>query len=220
MVLLSFGEDQLMKLAASFFFLIILSFSSFAQKPETKSSKSDYKALVAKIRSGDKEVNFGELRRAYVSWTQEDPEGSEAPDRDKMVAAFDAKDYVKAAELGDKVADYEFINAGLLKAVAAAYRKSGNVKKAAFFEEAALKAGHSVHLSGDGKTAETAYFVLNIGEEYKVMRELGYVVSSQSLLNVEGRAYDLLEGKDEKGNKVSVYFNICAFFPCSSPNRN
>ncbi len=204
-----------MKLLASLSCLVLLTFTAIGQTPAEKPVKSDYKALVAKVRSGDKKVNFGELRRAYVAWTVSDPKGSEAPNRDKMVEAFDAKDFAKAAELGDKVADYEFVNSGLLRAVGSAYRKSGNEEKARFFEEIAQKAAHSVYLSGDGKTATTAYFVMNIGEEYRLMREFGYAVSSQSLLNVDGQSYDLLEGKDEKGKEVSVYFNICAFFPCS-----
>lgn len=206
-----------MKFFASLLCLVVFAFTAFSQTPAEKPVKSDYKALVAKVRGGDKDVNFGEIRRAYVAWINEDPEASEAPNRDKMVSAFEAKEYSKAAELGEKVADYEFVNSGLLRAIAHAYRESGNESKAKFYDEIAQKAAHSVYLSGDGKTAKTAYFVMDIGEEYKLMREFGYVVSSQSLLSADGQSYDLLEGKDEKGNKVAVYFNICAFFPCSRP---
>jgi hypothetical protein len=204
-----------MKIFALLLTLIALSVTAIGQKPSSTPAASNYKALVAKVRAGDKNVNFGELRRAYIAWINEDPKGSDAPDRDKMVAAFDAKEYAKAAQLGDKVADYEFVNSGLLRAIAHAYRQSGNEPKAKFFDEVAERASHSVYLSGDGKTAKTAFYVMNIGEEYRLMREFGYTVSSQSLLNIEGQSYDLLEAKDEKGNAVSVYFNICAFFACS-----
>jgi hypothetical protein len=111
------------------------------------------------------------------------------------------------------VLDYEFVNRGLHLATEDAYRKIGNGAKADVHKNVAEKLLRALLASGDGKSAETAYHVLSIGEEYFIMRQFGYTVSSQSLLMVKDRPYDLLNGKDPKtGKDVSVYFDISSFF--------
>lgn len=189
------------------------------QTPGSSQDKpSVYMELVAKIREGDDSVNFGEVRRAYVAWINSGAK-KESPNRDEMVKAFEAKNFAKGVQLGEKVVDLEMINAGLLGAMADAYRSLGDGKKAEFFERLMHKARHGLFLSGDGKTAKTAYFVMSIPEEYRVMRELGYTVSMQSLMHIDGQAYDVLSGMDDKGKAVEVYFNICSFFGCGQVKR-
>ena len=188
-----------------------------AQTPATTDLHKDtskYRQLVNKIRSGDSSVNFGELRRAYVEWLNDGTGLKEAPNRDEMVKAFRSKDLAKATQLGEAVVEYEFVNPGLLGALADAYKKLGNESKSRFYSEVSEKAEHGLFLSGDGKTSKTAYFVMDVDEEYRVMRTFNFTVSMQSLLSENGQSYDLLSGKDENGKVVELYFNICAFFPC------
>jgi len=188
-----------------------------AQTPVAESSKTDkstYRQMVQKARNGDLSVNFGELRKAYVQWLNDGNGTKEAPHRDEMVRAFQAKNFAKAIELGEVVIDYEFVNDGLLGAIGDAYQKSGNEQKAKWYSDLSHNVRHGLFLSGDGKTAKTAYYVMNIDEEYRVMRAFDYSVSVQSLMRVDGQSYDLLAGKDDKGKTVELYFNICAFFSC------
>lgn len=207
-----------MSLKLMLLFILCLAFviSTNAQNQKSEPVKKDdsqYRQLVEKIKGGDMSVNFGLLRRAYTEWANDKSNADEAPNRAAMVKAFENKDYATAVKLGEGIVDYEILNRGLLLAMEDAYRKLGNTTKADFYRDLAEKVGHSLFLSGDGKTAQTAYYVLGIPEEYRVMREFGYTVSMQSLLNIDGQAFDLLSGKDEKGNKVELYFNICSFFP-------
>ncbi|MEZ0243443.1 MAG: DUF4919 domain-containing protein [Sphingomonas sp.] len=68
--------------------------------------------------------------------------------------------------------------------------------------------------SGDGKSAETAYKVKSIGEEYQVMQALGYPrPEMQSLVFEKDKPYDVLTTTDPKtGEKVEVWFDISSFF--------
>lgn len=198
--------------------LSTLAFSSAAQKPitdEQKQTSSRYRQMVETAKQGDASVDFGMLRKAYSEWVNDKSNSTDAPNRDEMVKAFESKDYAKAVKLGETVVDFEFLNKGLLGAMEDAYRKLGNTERADFYHNLAHKVGHSLFLSGDGKTPQTAYYVLSIPEEYRVMREFDYAVSSQFLVSVDGQAFDVLDGKDEKGKAVSVYFNICSFFGCA-----
>jgi hypothetical protein len=44
------------------------------------------------------------------------------------------------------------------------------------------------------------------------MKQLGYVVSEQALVQENDRTYDVLSGKDKTGKSGSFYFNISRFF--------
>ena len=178
-----------------------------------KASAASYWQLVERAKGGDATVDFVQMRDAFAAWLCQEKK-TDAPNRDAMVAAFKAQDYAKAAELAEAVLDYEFVNRGLHLAAEDAYRKSGNAAKADFHKDVAEKLLRALLGSGDGKSAETAYRVLSISEEYFIMRQqLGYKVSSQSLVMVKERPYDVLSGTDPKtGKNVSLYFDIGSFF--------
>ena len=215
-----------MNMRTLFLVLLLLSISSVAlgQMPEksdsapppaqkTEGDSSEYRQLVERAKRGDAEVDFVRLRDAYVKWQCDEEAKTDAPNREEMVAAFKAKEYAKAVELAEVVLDYEFVNLGLHRAAEDAYRKLDNQTRADFHKTIADKLVAALLASGDGKTAETAYRVLSIREEYFIMNQLGYAVSSQALLMIKERPYDLLSGQDKKTNKdVSIYFDIGSFF--------
>ncbi len=66
--------------------------------------------------------------------------------------------------------------------------------------------------SGDGTSPETAYVVINIIEEYAVLDHFGLRISNQSLLNKDGKVYDLIVGTDDDGTERDFYFDITIFF--------
>ncbi len=66
--------------------------------------------------------------------------------------------------------------------------------------------------SGDGNSPETAYVVINIVEEYAVLDHFGLRLTSQSLLNKDGRVYDVIVGTAEDGAERDFYFDVTIFF--------
>jgi hypothetical protein len=142
-----------------------------------------------------------------------------------MEKAFDAKDYAKAAELAEAVLDYEFVNRGLHLATANAYKEANNSDREKFHAGIADKLLKAMLSSADGKTAKTAFKVQSIREEYIIMRELGYQVSSQSLImDPNYGSFDMLEGNDKDGKSGSFYFDINSFFggaskPCKKDKK-
>src|SRR5258708_6378454 len=196
-----------------------------AQLPESKQQPKEpkklsfdedtslYHQLVQRAKSGDQTLDFVKLRDAFGEWLCSDKVNTDAPNRDAMIHAFDSKNYAKAAELIEVVLNYEFVNRELHLAAEDAYRQLGNQTKADFHKTMAHKLLHAVLTSGNGKTTETAYRVLDVREEYFVMRELGYRARGQALLSKDNKAYDLLMGTDvDSGKDVKVYFDISSFF--------
>lgn len=67
--------------------------------------------------------------------------------------------------------------------------------------------------SGDGRSMETAWQVIHIGEEYLVLAYLEYEREDQALVfGTDGRAYDRFTVKDAEGKQRTVYFDVSAFF--------
>ncbi|MGH9949930.1 MAG: DUF4919 domain-containing protein [Pyrinomonadaceae bacterium] len=191
---------------------VIYSQTSDTTKADQK--KKEYLLLVEKLKKGDPKVHFGQLRRAFVEWKLSGGKDVEHPKRAEMVKAFQSNNHAEAVKLAAEVLDMEFYNQNLFGAVSDSFKALQNNEKFEFYNNLFHKAQHGLFLSGDGKTPETAYFVLSIAEEYHVMRELGLTTTMQSLSHLNGQAYDVLAGKDAKGNAAEIYFNICFFFPC------
>src|SRR5690606_36194910 len=88
--------------------------------PARKDGKPDtslYRQMVAKIKAGDSTVDFVQFRAAYLDWILDECNVSDAPDRDKMVEAFEAKDYKAAIPKALAVLEYEYAIRGLHSAI-------------------------------------------------------------------------------------------------------
>jgi len=65
----------------------------------------------------------------------------------------------------------------------------------------------------DGATAERAFKVRGVPEEYEIIRTLGLKPGRQSLVSNHGRMYDVLTITDPKtGRERTLWFDINSFF--------
>jgi hypothetical protein len=190
--------------------------SPSGQQPLTNSAqgaRQNYQRLVERVKGGDRNVDFVQLVSAASDWDLAEPGRVEAPNREEMVAAFDKKDYQKAAQLADAVLEFEFTNRGLHRATENAYRKLGNTVLADFHRDVADRILGALLSTGDGKSTQTAYCVQSISEEYLIMQHFGYKVSVQAYLLTDGSSYDFLQGMDTKTKKsAGLYFDISGHF--------
>jgi hypothetical protein len=60
--------------------------------------------------------------------------------------------------------------------------------------------------SGDGRTPETAFIVIETGEEYALLGMTGFEVIRQSLIKSNGHSYDKMEVKHRKTGETAVFF--------------
>jgi hypothetical protein len=68
--------------------------------------------------------------------------------------------------------------------------------------------------SRDGKSPRTAIVVNSIAEEYQWMQQHypGFQPDIQTLTYSDGKPHDALRWKNEKGEVVTVFFDISRFF--------
>ena len=171
---------------------------------------SEYATLLARAKAGDLTIDFKQLRFSYM----ESPERKQTKDTSKeereIFKLLRDKDYKKAIEEAAVIIDSQFVNMDAHYVSYIAYRELQNNPKADFHR--AIFAGllQSITGSGDGKSKETAWTVINTHEEYVVLGVMGLRVTHQSLQHDDkGHVYDAMEVVDPKTSQsTTYYFNV------------
>lgn len=170
---------------------------------------SEYASLLASLKAGKTDIDYARLRLSYV----DSPEYKAAKDVSKpekaMFEELGQKDYSAALKDAETVLDSEYVNIDAHFVAYAANQEMGAKDKAEFHLTVFRRLIDSIRSSGDGKSAEKAWVVINVHEEYVVLRVLGFRQSGQSLVNKDGHAFDVMKVKNvEDGSEETFYFNV------------
>jgi len=176
-------------------------------KPKTGAS---YEGLVQRAMSGDHTVDFRALRLAYA----DSPSYGKGPDtsdtKKAMNIALNNKDFAKAIKNADAILASDYVDMACHFAEYIAHRELKEAEAAELHKAILQGLLKSITDSGDGKTPETAYQVIEVHEEYVLLHFMGVgLPSSQSLLRKNGHAYDEIKFEDPKSKmEVTLYFNV------------
>ncbi len=202
-------------LLASLYFGAQAQENSVAKTPVTsskangKAAAAAYKELLGKVQNGDLSVDFKELRFAFA-----DAENTKGLDEDrgaryKMFKALSDKKYKDALKMAEDGLKKVYVDANLHFVAHTANKELGNLEKADFHKKVLTRLLDSIQNGGDGKTAQTAFMVMSVDEEYTLLRFLGYQMQSQGLDKSEGHTFDVLTVTNPKNQETSkLYFNI------------
>jgi hypothetical protein len=193
-----------MLLALSLFAVVALTPAVGAQN-----QPSEYATLLASLKDGKTDINCARLRLSYM----DSPEYKAAKDTSEaekaMFEELDKKDYSAALKDAETVLDSDYVNINAHYVALLANRELGATDKAAFHRTVFGRLIDSILNSGDGKSIEKAWVVINVHEEYVVLRVLGFSPSQQSLVQKDGHAYDVMKVKNAKdGTEQTFYFNV------------
>jgi hypothetical protein len=169
-----------------------------------------YESLVERVKGGDQTVDFRQFRFAYMDSSTYNNGSDTAPPKKAMIAALNSKDFRSAIKNADIVLTSNYVDMDTHFTEYIANRELNATDKAEFHKfvfQALLK---SITDSGDGKTPETAFQVIQVHEEYVLLRFMGIELpESQSLLHKNGHSFDKIKFKDPKsGQSVTLYFNV------------
>ena len=172
-------------------------------------AEPSYDDLVAQVKSGKLDTDYTALRLAFASSPRYEPYGALLVKVKEMMASFSAGDCPGAMASAKAILETNFVQMDAHIVTGLCLRKAGDEDGAR--KERAVYDGlvNSVLKSGDGKTPQTAFKVIFINEEYKVLAALGLVPVKQSLVNAEGSSFDRIEAKSKTtGESVALYFNV------------
>ena len=166
-----------------------------------------YEAYKTRVLAGDLNIDWRNFRLAAA--LGEVSQGFDSqPVHDQFMEDLDAGRYDNALAESQTVIDRNMANGeGHLLAMTVLQKMGRNEE--AKKEEAILNAiGKSIMESGDGGSAETAWFTVAPSETVFFMTEaLGAQIEGQELVHVNGHAYDKLTVLDRQGKRRVVWFN-------------
>jgi hypothetical protein len=126
-----------------------------------------------------------------------------------MMTALNSKKYDEVLKNGDIVLAADFVDMDAHFAEYIAYRELKDEEQSEFHKRILQGLLDSITHFGDGKSFETAFQVIEVHEEYVILRFMGLMPSKQSLSEKNGHSYDVMEVMNPKSNeKVTLYFNI------------
>src|ERR1700722_19232478 len=136
-----------------------------------KVAQAKYDALKAKVQSGDINIDWHDIRLAAIvadvdgdfDWHKSNTEG---------VAAFNAGDYAKALLKGQEIIQHNIANGDGHFLAMVSLKHLGKQEETAREKLIVDQIVQSIMSSGDGKTADTAWFTVSTSEEYFVIRIL------------------------------------------------
>jgi hypothetical protein len=126
-----------------------------------------------------------------------------------MFDAYRRGDCAAVIAKAESVLAVNFVDAEAHLAAGLCHGKLGNEE--AMRRERTLARGliDSILSSGDGKSEQSAFVVIQIAEEYTILKVLGLRHLSQALIHAQGHSYDRFETRsNDTGQEGGVFFNI------------
>jgi hypothetical protein len=167
-------------------------------------AEARYQALLATAQNGGPNVDWGVLRRAY----SERPGFKvfeQNPAKRRMFVAAGAQNCVDALPAAKEVLADRFIDSDAHMIAAFCEDVAGQAALASRDREIGAGLVKSMQTAGDGLTPATAFNVIDVDEEYSLMRALGLKLDDQALIHDGGHAYDALTTVDPAGRKATYF---------------
>lgn len=179
-----------------------------AQPAAAPPSAESYASIVERLTAGDRDVDFTRLRMAFT----------ETPAyRGMMMAAYQALwqplakgDFPQALAVAEKVLAQNYAEPNAHMVASLAYGQTGQREKAEFHRFVANGLLGSITSVGDGQSQETPYEVIDISEEYALLRSMSLQPKSVGSGFLEdGQVIDSMTAVDPRtGASRIIYFKV------------
>ena len=185
--------------------IIIFTGNVFAGEDQLKKT-SNYQTLLKRVMNFDRTVDFKALRLSYAETADYNPYGDDKTKKSEMFEALRNKDYDKAIADAQVILEKKFVDIEAHFVSSIAFSEMKNSERYNFHHFVTRALVDSILDSGDGKTPETAFIVIETGEEYTLLGMTGFEVVRQSLIKSNGHSYDKLEIKYRKTGETAIFF--------------
>lgn len=169
--------------------------------------EESYEVLLARLTSGDVDIDYEALRLSYVQTPAYSPYGG-AP-INALYEASNSGDHTAAIAEAERIFESEYINMEAHWIAAQAHEALGDAERAEFHHAIAAGLHQSIFDSGDGRSVDSPHLVIRAAEEYSFLRLMGIRVTGQSLFTGE-RLVDALRIEDASSGEDlgTAHFDI------------
>jgi hypothetical protein len=196
--------------------VVVLAAPAFAQSAD---AVARYQAMLARVKGGDRDVDFQALRYAYA-----DSGGDRARRREvddlvgAMFRAYKVRDFDGAIATAEKVLAIDYLDIDAQVVCDLSYRMLSNTIGAESCHEMASRLLRSIADSGDGATPESAYRVIAEREAYSFLNARGLKPVGRRRIAEHGGSVDAFDVADNAtGATRTIYFAL--YRPADAPPR-
>jgi len=207
-----------------FLLLILLTKGGFAQNIgridftdirtniENPESPYYYPLLLERIWTDDTTMNYSDYKHLYygnVFQQYYHPYGM-SDVKKEFSEIFKTANYVKAVEKGKEVLAENPVDIEVTLKMIISYLELEDTLQAKIYGKKYFGFLDVIYASGDGKSLETAYVVISVDDEYRIVGDLGLAVRQQVLINDCDRLFFEKSGQRKVRRKKikELYFNV------------
>lgn len=190
-------------------FTLLAGLASPPAQARDRQAEREYRELVGKLRHGDTDVDFDDLRFAHARTKAYRPYGGHER-ADAMNDAFQAREWKKAADLANAILDDNYVDGDAHATAMVAYGELGDEARSKFHRAVAQGLLHSICPPERGDSPRAPCRVISVGEEYFFLRSVGLAFESQATQpcgNEGERLCDVLHVKPKDGEAFDLYFD-------------
>ena len=169
-----------------------------------------YEAMITRVKKGDYNLDFRELRYAYAESPRYRPYQSPTDVlAGTMFRAYKAQDFDGAIAASKKILAINYLDIDAQIVCDLSYRMTSNAVSGETCHDMASNLLRSIFDSGDGQRPETAYQVIAVREEYGIVNAMGLTLVSQRLVTRGDHRFDAVDVTDKNtGEPRTIYFNV------------
>ncbi|MFC0410001.1 DUF4919 domain-containing protein [Roseomonas elaeocarpi] len=171
-----------------------------------------YEDLLRAAKQDPARADYTALRMAYAAGPSYDPMAGSPRNQAEVSRALVAQDWTGALAQAEAQLDQFWLDGEMHLLAVLAAERLGNKEVAERHAVAGAGLIRSVLRSGSGVSPASAFTVINIGEEYTLLKTMKLQRTRQALIRENGHAYDQLTAVSADGRTAQVYFNVDLLF--------
>lgn len=172
-----------------------------------------YPILLERFTSFDTTLTQDDYKHLYYGYVYTDmynPYG-EHELTDSFFNLYYNQEYTKAIDVGEKILKDDPVNTTIIFKMLVCNHVLENIEMKLNYVHQYYSLLSIIYNTGDGKSAETAFKVIKVSDEYEILKELGLKSNGQALVGFCDRLdIDQKSQKIEKGQKKikELYFDV------------
>lgn len=168
----------------------------------------DYHELLRSAKADPKNADFTALRMAYATSEFYSPYDFNQDERSALWEAIQKEDMAQLAHLAEGLIEENFLDLEGHLLAYLAYESLGNEEKASYYKDCVQGFLDSILASGDGRTPQTAFVVINVNEEYALLMAMGFTPQRQQLIKSGDDICDVVIFETPEGQMGQMFFNV------------
>ncbi len=171
--------------------------------------ENDYGLLLARAKLDPARADFRQLRMAFTKTPAYLPYDRYTAEDKEINAAIDTGNWTRALEIVNSLLEKNYVRIRSHLSALLIYDKQGDTERARFHHAFINGLFRSIMSSGDGRSAASAFVVINTEEEYDVIGLSGLQPGSQALRHEGGKSFDVMTVTPRKGGEpIQLFFDI------------